>query len=87
MPTRENLVRRRIIKDGTYELCKQASESMLHVLQECEVAQDVWAKSYMRLQKSVSNQANILQLVEDLTDKVTVENLELFLVQCQIIRN
>lgn len=45
MPTRENLVRRRIIKDGTYELCKQASESMLHVLWECEVAQDVWAKS------------------------------------------
>lgn len=87
LPIRENLVCRRIIKDGTCEFCKQVSESMLHVLWECGVAQDVWAKSQVCLQKSVSRQADKLQLVEDLMDKLTVEDLELFLVPCWIIWN
>jgi len=59
LPIRENLVCQRIIKDGTCEFCIQASESMLHILWECGVAQDVWAKSQVHLRKSVSSQADI----------------------------
>lgn len=60
---------------------------MLHVLWECGVAQDVWAKSQVQLQKSVSSRADILQLVKDLTNRLTAEDLGLFPIQCWIIWN
>jgi len=41
LPTRENLARKTIIEDQTYELCTRGAEFALHVLWECSVAQDV----------------------------------------------
>ena len=41
LPTKENLVRRRITQDNVCELCNQGPESGLHALWECGVARDV----------------------------------------------
>ena len=38
LPTRENLMRRKIIEDGLCELCRQESVSVLHVLWRYRVA-------------------------------------------------
>ena len=50
LPTRINLVRRRIIEDETCEFYLRAPKSMIHVSWECGVAQDIWASSFVRLQ-------------------------------------
>ena len=78
LPTRENLA-------ITCGLCRQNTESVLHVMWECGAAQDVWAASRICLQKCARSQSDILRLVEDLMDRLTANELELFLVQCWII--
>lgn len=41
LPTRQNLVKRRVIENGICSICKQASEYVVHGLWECGEAQDV----------------------------------------------
>lgn len=53
LPTRENLVHKRIMVDNTSELCKIALETRVHALWECGVAKDVWVSSLVSLQKYV----------------------------------
>ena len=51
------------------------------------MAQDVWVGCARRLQKSVGGQLDVLQLVEKLMEKLTIEELELFFVQAWLIWN
>lgn len=51
LPTRQNLFRRKVVNEDCCEQCKKAPESVLHVLWECGVAQDVWVGCSGRLQK------------------------------------
>ena len=73
--------------DSSCELCRQGAETVLHVLWECGVAQDVWAGSKVCLQKCTMARGDILQLIEDLMARLTVEDMELFFVQCWVIWN
>ncbi|XP_075670320.1 uncharacterized protein LOC142640111 [Castanea sativa] len=83
----ENLARRRIIEDGTCKLCRQEAETGLHAMWGCRVARDVWAGCQGRIQKRTGGQIDFIQLVEEMMDKLEVEELELFLVQCWVIWN
>ena len=85
LPTKGNLVRRRVIEDGRCEACKQETETVLHALWGCGVARDVWAGCQGRIQKRVGGQADFINLFEEMMDKLEVEELELFLVQCWVI--
>ena len=58
------------MEDSSSKLCRQDAEFVLHVLWECGVAQDVWAGSKVCLQKCMMNRGDILQLVEDLMDRL-----------------
>lgn len=78
---------RKIIEDSLCEFCRQESESVLHVLWGCGVAQDVWAECRVCLQKCSRTQGDILQLFEELMERLSVDEFELFLVQCWIIWN
>ncbi|XP_075665254.1 uncharacterized protein LOC142634893 [Castanea sativa] len=51
LPTRENLFHRKVVEDRGCEACKQEVESIIHVMWECGVAQDVYAGSRISLQK------------------------------------
>lgn len=81
LPTRDNLLRKHVVEDGTCVLCKRTSETELHVLWECGVAQDIWAGSMRKLQKGKGGQLDFLHLVEELMLKLSREELELFFVQ------
>ena len=65
----------------------QDSKSVVHALWDCAVARDVWARSLTQLQKSVTGQANFIQLMDDMMLKLMNEELELFLVLSWIIWN
>uniref|UniRef100_A0A7N2RFA1 Reverse transcriptase zinc-binding domain-containing protein n=1 Tax=Quercus lobata TaxID=97700 RepID=A0A7N2RFA1_QUELO len=85
LPTRDNLVHRRIIDDDTCELCKSTSETVIHALWECGVARDVWASSLVKRQKCAGGQQDSMQLFEEMQGRLTREELELFLVQAWLI--
>ncbi|KAL0001832.1 hypothetical protein SO802_015613 [Lithocarpus litseifolius] len=87
LPTRENLVRRHVIEDGTYGLCTKTTKLALHALWDCGVAQGVWAGCTRRLHKCVGGQLDVLQLAEELLNKLSLEEFELFLFQAWLIWN
>ena len=49
--------------------------------------QDIWAGSYQKLQKRSSRVADMMQLMEDLINRLTKEELELFWVQAWLAWN
>ena len=73
--------------DARCELCQQATEMVVHVLWECGVTQDIWAGCRGILQKRVCDQVDFSQLMEDMRDRLSREELELFWVQCWLIWN
>lgn len=75
LPTRENLMQRKIIEDSLCEFCQQESELVLHVLWGCGVAQDVWAGCRICLQKRSRTQG---ELFEELMEKLSVDQFKLF---------
>ena len=87
LPTKDALFRRKITEDGGCEVCKGETESVLHMLWECRVAQDVWAGCSGKLQKSVLGHWDVMQLFEDMMDRLPIEDMELFLVQGWVIWN
>ena len=87
LPTQSNLAKRRIIHDNVCPNCTRFPESTIHALWDCEVAVDVWVGSSLKLQKCAHGQANILKLMEYLFSKLSLQEIELFLVQAWIIWN
>ncbi|KAK9998230.1 hypothetical protein SO802_017833 [Lithocarpus litseifolius] len=87
LPTRSNLAKRRIIHDNVCLNCTRFPESTIHALWDCGVAMDVWAGSSLKLQKCVHGQADMLELMEYLLSKLSVQEMELFLVQAWLIWN
>lgn len=74
----QNLVKRRVIADGICSICKQDTESVIHVLWECGVAQDLWAGSLIRIQKCTSGQEDIMRLFKAMLNKLSTEEFEFF---------
>ena len=87
LPTRVNLAQRKVIQDNRCEVCKNEGETGIHALWNCGVARDVWAGCSVRVQKCIGNQADMLQLMEELIDRLSTDELEQFLVQAWIIWN
>ena len=85
LPTRDNLVLRRILEDDGCILCSRMAETGIHALWECGVAQDVWAGSFIRLQKCIQGLEDVIQLFEDLLSRMSTTEFELFLVQAWFI--
>ena len=76
LPTRVNLVRRRVLTDDKCPICLRELENIIHVLWECAVVQDIWAGSCQKLQKKSSRVVDVMQLMEDLIDRLTKEELD-----------
>jgi hypothetical protein len=51
LPTKENLYRRRIVKDPLCPLCSATIETIWHVVWACPAAIDVWQEYDRQIQK------------------------------------
>ena len=87
LPTRVNLVRRRVLTNDKCPICLREFENTIHAIWECAVVQDIWAGSCQKLQKRCSGVADVMQLMEDLSDRLMREELELFWVQAWLAWN
>jgi hypothetical protein len=55
LPTKDNLVKRKIIQDPLCPICGLEPETSFHILWDCPSARDVWGVSLRVFQKRVSH--------------------------------
>ncbi|KAK9993430.1 hypothetical protein SO802_023133 [Lithocarpus litseifolius] len=87
LPTRANLVRRRVIPDDKCPICLRELETTIHAIWECAAVQDIWAGSCRKLQKRSLIPTDMMQLMDYLMDRLTREELELFWIQAWLAWN
>ena len=87
LPTWMNLVRQRVVEDNTCLNCTKFLEMTIHTLWNCEVAKEVCLGSLVKLQKCSHGQADMMELIEYLLNRISVQELELFFVQVWLIWN
>ena len=80
LPTRLNLTKRQVVDDNICLNCTRFLESVIHVLWDCDVAQDMWDGSILKLQKCSHGQSVMIQLIEYLLNQLSLQDLDLFLV-------
>jgi ribonuclease HI len=78
LPTRENLARRKVVRDGSCPICFRECETTYHALWGCSSAMDVWGASAKIFQKSVGDGQDFLQLAEGFFQRCEGRDLELF---------
>ena len=80
-----NLARRRVVDDNVCLNCIRYPKTAIHALWDCEVAKDVWSGSLLKLPKCSRGQADMIELIEYLLNRILVQELELFFVQAWFI--
>jgi ribonuclease HI len=73
LPTRENLCRRKIIRDPLCPLCGRDRESVFHILWQCPSAMDVWTMGCRKIHKSFFPGTDFLQVVEGVFTKCDMD--------------
>ncbi|XP_042964743.1 uncharacterized protein LOC122298967 [Carya illinoinensis] len=76
LPTRQNLVQRKIIEDATCNICHGDVETVCHVLWSCLAASDVWAESGSGLQKWICEEKDFFQVWSDMQTRLQQSKLE-----------
>jgi hypothetical protein len=79
LPTKDNLLRRKVVDDPNCPICKREPETVLHALWSCPAATDVWGCSKMVFQKCNCDDTDFLTLAELFSLKCGKENWVLFL--------
>ncbi|XP_075645329.1 uncharacterized protein LOC142616340 [Castanea sativa] len=66
LATKSNLAKRKIVSDGTCELCGHYEETVCHFLWSCDHAKEVWNNSKFALPFEISTHWTFLDVVENL---------------------
>jgi hypothetical protein len=85
LPTRDNLLKRRIIKDPWCPICGIEVETATHILWACPSAVDVWSSRERMFQKCDYTGMDFLPLVEEIYEKGGKEMLVVFIRQAKNI--
>ena len=75
LPTKDNLVRRKIIQNGSRDVCQEHTEDVKHALYNCPKLAELWKKMPQWTHMNVSSARNFV----DLIGNVFAENRELAL--------
>jgi ribonuclease HI len=85
LPTKENLVKRKVISDPSCPICGLETETTSHILWECISASDVWGVSKRFFQKKSCSNPDFRQLAEDMFFDGSEEMFEIFSVIARLI--
>ena len=78
LPTKDNLLRRKVVKEPFCPICGNEPETVLHALWSCPTAIDVWGNSTKSIQKYSSTGKSFLCIAEDIMEKGGNEDFGLF---------
>jgi hypothetical protein len=79
LPTKDNLLRRKVVDDPRCPICEREPETGLHALWGCPAASDVWGCSSVVFQKCSYEGMDFLGLAELILFKYGKENWSLFI--------
>ena len=79
LPTKDNLLRRKVVTDPLCPICCRDAETVFHILWDCPSARDVWGASSRVLQKLSHEGPSLLQVAEEVLLKYGKENLTTFI--------
>jgi hypothetical protein len=77
LPTKQNLLKKHVVKDDLCPYCKIQEESILHALWSCFSARDVWGSGSMVFQKCPYSFPSIIELVSFLFNRLDDDFLSL----------
>lgn len=80
LPTKDNLLQRRVVADNKCPCCEKEDESIFHALWRCPAAQDVWGGGSVVFQKCVSAKESFSHVMEGCIQRFNKENLDLMVV-------
>ncbi|XP_023906045.1 uncharacterized protein LOC112017822 [Quercus suber] len=78
LPTSANLTRRKVLYDDRCSVCTRETETTIHAFWDCASVQDIWAGSSRKLQKAKHSQTDMVHLMEELLERLSQDELELF---------
>ncbi|XP_059451224.1 uncharacterized protein LOC132182029 [Corylus avellana] len=85
LPTEDNLLRRKVVKEPYCPICEKEPETVVHALWGCPAATDVWGCSKKIFQKCATEGVDFLLLAEQILSRCGSENSVLFVhLACQI---
>jgi ribonuclease HI len=80
LPTKCNLVKRKMVEESMCPCCYREEETVVHVLWSCPAAQDVWGSGSMIFQKCAFNGDRIMQFMEFCLDRMKMDDFNLMAV-------
>ncbi|KAF5444913.1 hypothetical protein F2P56_034005 [Juglans regia] len=76
LPTKDNLLRRKLVDSGMCPICEQVEETSGHVLWSCVATSDVWSETMSKAQKLICREQDFLVTWSDLSQKLVRNELE-----------
>ena len=74
LPTKVNLVRRKVLNEDVCLECKAQAKDTMHALWTCPILEDMWKVSFNRLMVDTGTCSNFIEILEQAsTDKFTLE--------------
>jgi ribonuclease HI len=78
LPTKDNLLRRRVVKEPMCPICEREPETVVHAFWTCSVASDVWGSSHKLFQKFEKEGSDFMHIVNYMLRKGGVDILTIF---------
>jgi len=80
LPTKQNLLKKRIVDDGRCPWCLDEIETISHALWYCTAAQDVWSVGQSPLQKCAFIDFTFMEIFMECCSRFEVEQMAIFTV-------
>jgi ribonuclease HI len=76
LPTKDNLQKRGMVLDPLCIFCMSECETVKHILWDCPSASDVWGVCGRKVQKSSGEGSTFIEVLENMIERGTIEDLE-----------
>ncbi|XP_059436609.1 uncharacterized protein LOC132169617 [Corylus avellana] len=78
LPTKENLLRRKVVKEPFCPISEQELKTILHALWDCSAARDIWGCSRRVFQKMTMEGRSFMQTMESIFSKCDLDDFAMF---------
>jgi hypothetical protein len=78
LPTKDNLLRRKVVKEPLCPICKREPKTVAHAMWSCSAASDVWGSSHRLFQKYEKEGTDFMKIAENMLEKGGMEILTIF---------
>ncbi|KAG6636180.1 hypothetical protein CIPAW_11G093000 [Carya illinoinensis] len=77
LPTKKNLLKRKVVKEALCPVCKREDESVCHTLWSCNRAGDVWACERSPVHKWPSSERDVFEFWSEWSSKLAQDQVEI----------